>query len=147
MAAPILRYYGGDERMSRATVPVADAQEIKPGWFVNEEGATCVPTNAVTEDAVFAGIALTGHEQNKDYRSTISIVEECEVEVDVVSASYIRGAGLKLNSTAYGDDIELVADGSADTIAWAAETKATTTRLLVRVSVWELQKLRGAVSA
>ena len=147
MAAPVFRHYGGDERMDRNSIPVADAVEIKPGWFVNEVGGLCVVTDAVAEDANFAGVALTGHEQNKDYRSSISVAEKCEVDVDVVSASYVRGAGLKLNSANGGDDLELVADGGGDTIAWAAETATTVTRLRVRIDVYAIQKLRGQVSA
>jgi len=148
MPAPEIRFYGGDERMDRYSIPVDSAQTIKPGWFVNEVAGECVPTDAATEDAVFAGVAITGHTPNKDYRSEISVAETCEVEVDVVSGTYTRGEGLKISGTDYGDDLTLAADAGANTIAWAAETKSSAvTRLRVRVEVWRLKKLRGSVDA
>lgn len=147
MAAPVFRHYGGDERMDRTEIPVADATEVKPGWLVTLESSTLELLNAATDDQYFAGVAMTGHKQNKDRRSGISLAEKCVIEVDVVSASYVRGAGLKVDGTDSGDSIKLVADGGANTVAWAAETKATTTRLAVTVDVWALQKLRGAVNA
>jgi hypothetical protein len=147
MGAPVIRYIGGDERMGRTTLPVDPSVEIKAGWFVNEATGKCVEHDADTEDAILAGIALTGHKPNVDNRDTISIAEECEVEVDVVSANYTRGEGLKINGTSSGDDIELTKDGGANTSCWAAETKTSATRLRVRVNIWDLKKLRGVVYA
>ncbi len=146
MTAPVLRYDGGDERMDRTSIPVDAAQEIKPGWFVNLESSECVPHNAEAEDQYFAGIALTGHSPNVDHRTEISITETCVVEVDVASASYVRGEKLKISGTASGDSIILITDAGSNTLCWAAETKATTTRLKVRIDVWRLSVLRGAVS-
>jgi len=147
MAAPVIRYYSGDERMDRCEMAIADATEIKPGWLVNYVGGFAVVTDAAGEDAIFAGVAITGHEQNKDYRSTIQVAEVCEIEADVTSADYVRGDGLTLAAAAGGDTISFVDDGGANTVCWAAETKTTATRLRIRIDVWALAKLKGTVFA
>ena len=146
MTAPVILQYGGDEKLDRCTIPVAAGTQIKVGWFVTLEAATAAIFDAANNDAEFCGIAGTGHEPNFDNRDTITVLERCEVEVDVVSASYVRGAGLKW-SAGLGDSLVLVDDGGADTMAWAAETKATTTRLKVLVDVWAMHKLRGENNA
>lgn len=147
MTAPVIRYSGGDERMDRSEYPIESTTEIKPGHFCSFEGGYLVLLNAATEDASFAGIAATGHKPTVDNLDHITVLETCEVEVDVVSGTYTRGEGLKLNGVTSGDSIILEADAGANTLAWAAETKASTTRLRVRVAVWDLQKLIGSVDA
>jgi len=148
MPAPVIRHSGGDERLDRHSVAVDNAQQIKPGWLVSIEGATAVPLNAATEDATFAGIALTGHEPNVDYRTEVTLAEKCEIDIDVVSGTYTRGEGLTLSGTTTGDAITLVADAGSNTLAWAAETKASAvTRLRVRIDIDRLAKLHTAPDA
>ena len=153
MTAPVVRHYSNDPGFDNYELPIQDATTIKPGWFLSLEGGYLVALDAVTEDATFAGIALTGHAQNLDTRVTVSFSEKCVVEVDTVAAAYLRGAALKF-STGSGDSIIMVADADANTLVFAAETKTTTAadlRLKVLVDVPRLaqnaNKLHDTVSA
>jgi len=104
--------------------------------------------NAVAEDASFIGICTVGHSANPDdFRDSGVVLMKCLVEIDVASASYVYGAPLKYNAGSNAADYSLIADGGVNTIAWAAETKANATRLLVRIDVYALQKKVGVVNA
>ena len=137
----------GDDKLFACTQPVAAATQIKPGWFVNLEGGTTEAMDLVTEDAVFAGIAATGHEPNVDNHDTVTIYEQCVVEVDATAAAYVRGEGLQY-AAGSGDTVSVVDDAAADTIGWVAEdAPAGSTRIKMLIDVFKLAKLKGEVNA
>jgi len=125
----------------------ANGEVVLEGQLLIEASGEVDHMDAVAEDADFIGVALTGHSANPDdFRDSITVSQKCLIDIDVTSAAYVYGAGLKYSAGGPTTDYSLVADGGANTIAWAAETK-TATRLLVYVDVWALGKQMGLVSA
>ena len=116
------------------------ADDIQIGDLLISDGANGVEKmSADTEDATFVGIAAM-MSKDADGPQNILIYNKCIIEMPVTSAAYAFGAGLKWVTAG------MVADGAANTIAWAWETKGTTTSLKVLVDVPALAKLL-AVSA
>ncbi len=126
----------GDLVFGRTTLDKKTAaDDIQIGDFLSLDTLNGVEKmTVVTEDASFVGIAgmLSADADGPD---RLLVFTQCIIEVPVTSAAYVFGDGLKWVSG------ELVADGAANTIAWAYETKGTTTSLKVLVDVLALQKL------
>ncbi len=88
-----------------------------------------------TYDAKFIGIAAESSLATES--NDIDVLLKCILDIDVTSASYSVGEGLK-----YTSDNTLVDDGDANTIAWVHENKtgAVATRVKVMIDVPVLQK-------
>ena len=109
---------GWSDRESWAVNP-ANTNPIVEGQLLMNNGSQQVEAmDLVTEDATFVGVAFTGHSLNPDdFRDRVTVLEKCEIQIDVVSADYIRGAPLKYSSGDATTDQALVADGGSNTIA------------------------------
>jgi len=135
----------GDDKLRATSLPVAAGTQIKPGWFVNEVGGACVAHGAAARN-VFAGIAATGHEPNVDNHDTITVYEQCMVEVDCLAAAYTRGDELRWQANS-GDTLVVEAANANTTMCFVAEdAPAGSTRIKVLVDVWALQSLRGSLT-
>ena len=117
------------------------ADDIQKGDLLKLTTGKVEKMDNVTDDSTFVGVADMKSE-DANGPSIISVRLKCIVLAPVESAAYAFGAGLKGNFT----NGTLEADGGANTIAHAWETKATTTSLHVMIDVINLQKL-FAVSA
>ena len=141
----------GDGWSDRKDYPLSDTDKayVQGQLMVQEAAAdTMEHMNAAGDDAIFCGVCIVGHSANPDdFRDSGVVLQKCLVEMDVTSASYDYGDPLKYAAGSDTVDYSLVADAGANTIAWAAETKTTATRLLVRFDVWALQKLLGVSNA
>ena len=119
-------------------LPVADAMAIAvQGALVSLESSTAVLLNADTEDATFAGFAMTVHAADEALPNEVTVALKGQVIYDCTSAAYDTGAGVK-----YVSLNAVVADGGANTLAWAASLEASAvTRLRTLVDVLALGKL------
>jgi len=127
----------GDPIFGRVTLAKKTAaDDIQKGDFLKLTTGEVEKMAAATDDATFVGIAAMKSE-DADGPSTILVYTQCIIQMAMDSAAYAFGAGLKGNFT----NSTLVADGGANTIAFAWETKATTTSLKVLVDVRALGKL------
>ncbi len=98
------------------------------GDLLSFESNALVLMDAAGEDATFVGVS--GGKRNAT-GDKIPVYPECWISIDVTSATYGLGAALK-----YVSKNTLVADGDANTIAWAWEDKTSAvTRLLVYINV------------
>ena len=116
--------------------------DLERGDLLSYESSVAVLMDTVTEDSTFCGVALTQYSDN--YRAPQQVVAAlvCMVEIDATSATYDVFDGLKLASSN-----TLVADGSANTIAWCAEIETSAaSRIKAYINVPALGKL-FAVSA
>jgi len=115
---------------------------IKRGQLVSWESNTCIVMDTVTDDATFPGFAI--NQKNAGYiepdRLVVAMVGV--LSIDCTSAAYEAMAGLK-----WASEDTLVADGSANTLAWAwRKSRGTVTRMQAYFNVPVLGKL-FAVSA
>jgi hypothetical protein len=119
-------------------LPVATAMAIAvQGALVSFESSVAVLFNAATEDATFAGFAMTVHAADEANPKEVAVGLKGQVIYDCTSAAYDLGDGLK-----YASANNLVADGGANTIAYAARVEASAvTRLRTLVDVVSLGKL------
>jgi len=134
MAAPRILQEAGDR--DRIVIPVGTSTNLEKGDLLSYESGAAVLVDAATEDATFIGYAV--NQVSADFSEPDRIVAGLKgiVEYDCTSAAYNVADGLK-----YADENKVVADGGANTIAHAAETKGTTTRLAVLIDVLALGKL------
>jgi len=139
MAAPRILQEAGDR--DRIVIPVGSSTNLEKGDLLSYESSAAVLVDADTEDATFIGYAV--NQVSSDFSEPDRIVAGLKgiVEYDCASAAYDVADGLK-----YSAENTVVADGGANTIAFAAETKGTTNRLAVLIDVLALGKL-FAVSA
>lgn len=148
MTAPEI-IHDGDPHYDHVQIPCPAATTIKRGHFVNNNSNALELYNAVGENVIFAGVALQTHDPSHEYPAgkDLTITEKCIVEVDVSSANYVRGQGLKNSGTTEGDSLILADHGGTpgDTIAWAFEKKTSATRIKVLVDVKLLQQVAGAL--
>jgi len=139
-ATQILQFGDGKfDRMTLAKKTAAD--DIQVGDFLKCTSGEVEKMAAVTDDGTFCGVSAMKSADANGIQN-ILFYTRCIVEMPMESAAYEFGAGLKGNFT----NGTLEADGSANTIAHAWETKATTTSLKCLVDVLNLAKL-FAVSA
>jgi len=133
MAAPRILQEAGDR--DRIAIPVGTSTNLEKGDLLSYESNAAVLVDAATEDATFIGYAV--NQVSSDFSEPDRIVAGLKgiVEYDATSATYGAGAGLK-----YTSENAVVADGGANTIAWAAEYK-TGTRLATLIDVLALGKL------
>ncbi len=126
----------GDGRTDRVLMLVATATVIKVGDLVYASVGKVYAVAASTADAKFQGIA--GESSAASQSNSITVHTKCVVDVDVTSASYYVGAGLRWVSTDTLND-----DGGANTLAWAHENfvGTVTTRLRVLIDVPRVRKL------
>lgn len=136
MAQPTILQYAGD--MDRFVIPIAAATAIEVGDLISYEGSAAVLLNADTEDATFIGYAINQHTANQPEPDRLVVGLRGVLKMTVTSATYDFGDGLK-----YTSENTLVADGGANTLAWAGEYAATVTTLKVIVDVIKLGKLFG----
>ena len=131
----ILQFGDGKyDRMTMAKKTAAD--DIDKGDLLKLTSGEVEKTAAVTDDGTFCGVSAM-KSADADGPQNILFYLRCICEVPMESAAYTFGAGLKGNYT----NGTLEADGSANTIAHAWETKATTTSLKVMFDVLNLAKL------
>lgn len=133
MADPIIRHvspFNGDF----VELPRASTVVIKKGWLLSLESNTIENMNADTEDVTFAGVAYTNHESGDPHN--VTVLMKCIVDIDVTSATYVFGVGLKYTAGSATVDYSLVADANANTIAWSQQVASSAvTRLQVRFDV------------
>ena len=112
--------------------------DLDRGDFLSYESDAAVLMDTVTEDATFIGIAMNNYTSGDRVPQQVVAALVCMIECDVTSATYSIGDGLK-----YTSKNTLVADGSANTIAFAAkdESGSAATRTKVYVNVPALGKL------
>lgn len=121
----------------RITLPKKTAaDDIQKGDFLKLTSGEVEKMDAAADASTFIGVSAMKSE-DADGPQKILVYLQCIVIIDVESASYAFGAGLKGNFT----NGTLEADGSANTIAHAWETKATTTSLRALVDVINLAKV------
>ena len=126
----------GDPIFGRVTLAKKTAAtNIQKGDFVKLTTGEIEVVSGATDDATFLGVCSMKSE-DADGPTNLLIYTQCIVECPMESAAYAFGAGLKYNTNG-----TLEADGSANTIAFAWETKGTTTSLKVLVDVIALGKL------
>ena len=128
-------------------IPITSTVAMKQGDLINIESNVGLPFSVATDDATLAGIAF-GENSTELAASEIVICTLCEVEADVTSATYALGAGLKYSAGSTTVDWSFVADGSANTIAWAYREEASAvTSLRILFDVRLLGKLFVSASA
>lgn len=88
------------------------------GDICSWESNALVLFNAATEDITFPGIAMGNRDATGDI---IPVAMKCVLRLDLSSASYDHGDGLK-----YVSKNTLVTDGAANTIAWKWSLEAGT---------------------
>lgn len=108
------------------------ATVLAKGDLGSVESTKVVPLDAAGEDATFNGIVWMS--AGADVTEVI-MLKRCIALVTVDSATYIEGAGLKYSSGDNGTEYVFNADGNANTICWAAESKASATKLKVLFDV------------
>jgi hypothetical protein len=134
-ATKILQFGDGKyDRMTLAKKTAADV--IEKGDLLKVTTGEVEKTANVTDDSTFGGVcAMDSADANGPQNILFYLRAICEMPME--SAAYNFGAGLKGNYT----NGTLEADGGANTIAHAWETKATTTSLKVMFDVLNLAKL------
>ena len=103
---------------------------LEQGDLLSFESNVVVLMDAATEDATFVGVS-GGKTDGSNAGDYIDIYTKCLVDIQLASATYALGAGLK-----YSAKNTLVADGDANTIAhiWDFNT-ATRTRGKVLIDI------------
>ena len=124
-------------------IPVAAATAVVAGDLISVESSAATVMNGATDDATFGGVATTAHAANENLPTNVVLALQCVAVYDCTSAQHALGAGLKWTSAN-----TLVADGGADTIAWAHKYMiATGTEVDALIDVLRLGKLFVAPSA
>ena len=108
-------------------LPVATAEIINPGVMVTWTSNELVEVDAASDDATIIGVANGSSAVGETDK--IQVVTKGIFQATVVSGTYTIGAGLKYDDSA--DDGSLVADGDANSIAWAWDYGTTVTTLKV----------------
>lgn len=124
------------EPESHLWIPAASAAVIEPGMLVKYSANEVTQIDAAADGATVIGVA-NGKSASGE-TDKIPIITKGIFKATVVSATYQFGAGLKWDDSA--DDGSLVADGDANTIAWAWDYGATVTSLKV---YFDFTKLDG----
>jgi len=123
------------------TVP-GSTVDLERGDFVSFESGVAVLMDADTEDATFAGFMLNQYDADKRVPQQVVLALVGMLQCAATSATYNAFDALK-----YTAKNTVVADGSANTIAWAAKDYASaSTSIRVYINVPALAKL-FAVSA
>jgi hypothetical protein len=114
---------------------VATATVLEAGDLLFSSKNKVYAVAASTADAKFIGIA--GESSLATESNDITVHTKCIIDIDVTSASYFVGQGLKWTS-----DNTLVDDGDGNTVAWAHENfiGSVTTRLKVLINAPVLAK-------
>lgn len=124
-------------------VPCSTSLAIESGALVSYESNTAVYMDLVTEDATFIGVCSQACPTAQDF---VLVALAGVIEIDCTSAAYGMLSGLKYSAGSASTDYSLVADGSANTIMFAAKYYASATRIRAIFDVIALGKL-AAVSA
>lgn len=131
------------EPESHRWIPAASAAVIEPGMLVKYSGNEVTQISGFADHSTVIGLA-NGKSANGE-TDPISIITKFIAKATVTSATYEFGAGLKMEDAFTG---ALVADGDADTIAWAWEHGTTVTSLKIYFDITLLSgKLWDANSA
>lgn len=136
MAQPTILQFAGE--LDRAVLPVGAATALEVADLVSYEASAAVLLDAAGEDATFAGYMINQHTANQPEPDRVVVGLRGMLKMSVTSATYDFADGLK-----YASENTLVADGGANTLAWAAEYAATVTTLKVAIDVIALSKLFG----
>lgn len=127
---------------ARIAIARGSSTALEPGDFASLESNAIVLMDTVTEDATFAGLVLNRTTSDFAEPDKAVVGQIVLARCDCTSATYSVSAGLK-----YTSENALVADGSANTIAWSHQYAASAvTRLIAFFNVYALGKL-FAVSA
>ena len=122
---------------------VAAATAIVAGDLISVESNAATLLNADTDDGTFGGVATTAHVANENLPINVVMALKAVAVYDCTSAQHAQGAGLKYTSAN-----TMVADGGANTIAWAHKYMiATGTEVDALIDVIRLGKLFVAPSA
>ena len=124
------------EKVSRATIACAVA--IEPGDLISWESNTATLLNAASDDATFAGYAITQYNTAFSEPDRLVVGLRGVVEYDSTSATYSFGAGVT-----YTSENAMAADAGYNTLAWSNEYKTSATRLECMIDVVMLRKLFG----
>lgn len=103
------------------------------GDFVTLESNVFDVMDAVGDDSLFAGIAISANASGD--LNAVTVASVCKIRVAVASASYGLYDGLKYSLGDNGTDWVLIADGGANTIAWSMQETGTVTTLDVLIHV------------
>lgn len=139
MAKPTILHLSKDPsdyvRIPRDSTTVVDV-----GDFISVESSKATLMNAATDDATFAGIAISKHESGNT--DDVVVALDCVIEVDCVSATYTLGAGVKYNAGSATVDYKVEDDAGANTVGWSHRVySSAVTRMEVRINAPVLQKL------
>lgn len=121
-------------------VPVkcAAATVFEHGQLVSFESSAGVHLDAATEDATFVGVVSQASPSDQDF---VMVAVKGVIDIDVTSGTFDHAAGLKYAAGGSSTVYSLVADGGANTIMWAWETRTSAvTRLRAYFNVPALQK-------
>lgn len=132
MAQPTIRLEG-DYRTDRTRQMVKASTVIEAGDLLYSSGGYAYKVSAASHDAKFIGVAYESSSSTES--ASITVLQKCIVEIDVASASYVVGSGLK-----YSAANKLADDGGANTIAWVWERNTAATRLKVLIDAVQLGK-------
>lgn len=99
-------------------VPCSTSLAIESGALVSYESNTAVYMDAATEDATFIGVCAIACPTAQDH---VLVAIRGVIDIDCTSATYAQASGLKYSAGDASTDYSLVADGSANTIMFAAK--------------------------
>lgn len=119
--------------LKKLQVAVASGTTVEVGDLISFESSAGVKLDAAAEDATFIGVSQT--KSISGQTDPLSVDMDGLFEAAVESASYSIGDALSYNAS--NDTLEA---STANTIAWAAETKASATSLKVFIDVLALGK-------
>lgn len=128
MKQPVIVRY---DPLSVISLPVGSVAVDTGDLVTLESNAIVLMDRANVEEVLFVGICGGKRGRTGDM---LPIYTRCIISIDVTSATYGLGNGLK-----YTSKNTLVADGDADTIGWAFEdNSSSSSRILVYINVPEL---------
>lgn len=122
-------------------VPIASGTVVEQGDLISLESNKAVLFGSATDDGTFLGIAFT-HSEDGNTDDLVVCTGPVVAELEVVSATYGLGDGLKYNAGGASTNYKLEADGGSNTIAWSYQEKTSAvTSLEVLFDARSLQKL------
>lgn len=120
-------------------LPKGSSTVFEKGQLGSLESNAVVHLDAAAEDATFCGVV---HQGAANGETTVRMLLAGTVLIDVTSATYGFGDGLKYSAGDSSTDYSLVTDGGANTLMFSAEERtAAVTRLRAFFDVIALGKL------